>query len=350
MSIQIKSTQLESPNYAYIELSKQTLQKQLTVLFPACGLICTMIAFSYFVSDVEPFFTLTAVTGSFLCYLLNKINNKHVNPFILVWLLIFFTTTTCALGFMISGANDISHTIGLTIPLLCFFSLSHKSAWWYSSLFGVLYMVLSVNEISEKHIQISEALQNISAYAMVLILAYLLARHRNEAIDLVRKTASTDFLTGLHNRQGLIPIYQNEAARSRRYLRDFSMALIDIDNLKEINDRYGLKAGDKVLMMLAKCLKDNCRKADHVARIGGEEYCLLLPETDIKQAEELATRLREALETWSLELDNGEIIQVTISIGLTQIEYQDFSYDYIKADSALMRAKSWGKNQIAVSE
>ncbi|MGF1692404.1 GGDEF domain-containing protein [Photobacterium kagoshimensis] len=350
MSVSIKSNQLKSPNFAYIELSKQTLQKQLTVLFPASGIICTIIAFSYFVSDVNSAFTLSALTGALLCYVLMCVNRKNINPYLLVWVLIFFTTTACALGFIIQGKNDICHTIGLTIPLLCFFSLSTKTAWWYSSLFGILYMVLSVESMAEKHIQIPEALQNISAYSIVLILSYLLARHRNEAIELVKKTASTDFLTGLHNRQGLIPIYQSEAARSKRYLRDFSLALIDIDNLKEINDRFGLKAGDKVLMMIAKCLQEHCRQSDHIARIGGEEFCLLLPETDIKQAEELASRLNEVLSSWSLELDSGEKLQVTISIGLTQVEYQEFCYDYIKADSALLRAKSWGKNQIAVSE
>ncbi|MGF1759977.1 diguanylate cyclase [Photobacterium sagamiensis] len=350
MTTFINSSQLESSNYAYIELSEKTLQKQLALLFPFAGMICAIIAFTYLVSNVSPSFTFSAIAGMCLCYLLTIINRYKINPFLLVWVFIIATTAACTMGFYADDTRHISTTIGLAIPLLCFFALQHKHAAWYSSLFGGFYIVLSVAGISDKQLQISEALQNISAYSTIFVMAYLLARHRNEAIRRVKLTATTDFLTGLHNRQGLLPIYQNESARSQRYMRDFSMLLLDIDNFKSINDRYGLHAGDQMLMMLTKCLREHTRQEDHLARLGGKEFCVLLPETDIKQAEEIASYLKDKIANWSLILASGHEVSITVSVGITPIEYQEFSYDYIKADSTLRRAKSWGCSQIAISE
>ena len=126
------------------------------------------------------------------------------------------------------------------------------------------------------------------------------------------------------------------------------LVLIDIDGLKDINDRYGLAVGDQMLMMLSACLKEKTRHADHIARIGGEEFCLLLPETSLKQAEALAITLKQQIAQCQLELESGVHISMTVSMGLTAVEFQDFSLDYIKADSALDRAKNWGRDQIAI--
>jgi len=348
MTTVIKSAQLKSTNYAYIELSEQTLQKQLTLLFPVTGFVCLIIAFTYFVSDISPIFTLSALLGAGLSYTLSIINRYKVNPQLLIWIFIGFTTVNCGYGFFADSTHLVSNTIALTIPLLCFFSLRLEYACWYSLVFGLTYMTLSAGEVSNKQLQLTEALQNISAYSMVLIMAYLLARHRNEAIEKVKKTATTDFLTDLYNRQGIEAIYQNEASRCQRYMRDLSMLLVDVDNLKAINDRYGLQTGDQVLMMVAKCLGEKISKNDHIARLGCEEFCLLLPDTNIKQAEEFAISLKDEVSNWTLELETGHNVTITVSIGLTPVEHQQFSYDYIKADSALQRAKNWGRNQIVV--
>ncbi|MGF1681542.1 GGDEF domain-containing protein [Photobacterium minamisatsumaniensis] len=350
MAIVIKSSQLKSDNSAYIELSKETLQYQLTVLFPATGLISLIIAFTYFVSEssIESTNFITAVAAAFLSFFLSNANKRNVNPYALIWLFILYTTAICVYDLYTNSAQLISHTIALTIPLLCFFALKHQYAWWYSLLFGIYYIVASSADLISKEVQITEALRNISAYAMVLVMAYLLAQHRNEAISRVKKTATTDFLTALHNRKGIEAIYLHEAYRSNRYLRDLTLVLIDIDNLKEINDRYSLEVGDQVLMMLSKCLQEKTRHSDHIARIGSQEFCLLLPDTEIDQAELFVQKLKSEINNWQLELESGHSISITVSIGLTQVEFQNFSLDYIKADSALQRAKNWGRDQIAI--
>lgn len=350
MATVIKSNQLQPTNFAYIELSEKTLKKQLSLLFPFSGAICAIIAFTYFVSQQNFYFTLVGALGVILCYSLTALNKTHISAIKLFWVFLIATTLVCSSGFYFSGARHISNTIGLTIPLLSFFALRIKTATWYSCLFGFLYIILSVSEIAEKHIQISSALQNICAYSIIFVMAFLLSRHRYDAILQVKRTSTNDFLTGLLNREGLLPIYQNESSRCKRYRRDLSMLLINIDKFRDVNDRFGLDAGDKTLMMVAKYLRESCPKTAHISRLSSQEFCLIVADTDIHKAEQLAIKIRDEISQWTLELNSGHTINVTVSIGITSVEYQDFSYDYIKAESALMRAKRWGYNQIATNE
>lgn len=343
-----KSHQLQSDNHAYIELSRETLKRQLSILFPVAGIIFLIIAFSYFVATNSLWLTSQALLGALLCQFLASVNKRTANPRILIWIFIVYTTTNCIHGFYTDGPNLLNNTIALTIPLLCFFTLRHQYAYWYSLLFGLYYVAMSADEYIQKHLQINEALQNISAYAMVLVMAYLLAQHRNEAINRVKVTAKKDFLTGLLNRKGLEEQYLHQAYRCNRYLKDFSLVLIDIDNLKDINDRYGLEIGDQVLIMVSQYLNHQLRVSDSLARMGSGEFCLLLPDTPQADAELTALKIIQDIKKWQLELENGKHLSVTVSIGLTLVEYQNFSLDYIKADSALLRAKNWGKDQIAI--
>ncbi|WP_318511751.1 GGDEF domain-containing protein [Photobacterium leiognathi] len=350
MTTLIKSHQLQPTNFAYIELSENTLKKQLALLFPFSGAICAVIAFTYFVSNAEYYFTFVGVVGMLLCYALAILNRSAISSKVLFWIFLVATTLVCASGFYFDGARHISNTIGLTIPLLCFFALRIKTAGWYSLIFGFIYIVLSISEITNKHLQISSALQNICAYSIIFVMAFLLSRHRYDAIKQVKRTTTHDYLTGLLNREGFVPLYLNESSRCQRYRRDISMLLLDIDNLREINDRFGLDAGDKTIMMLAKCLNEHCGDKAKIARLSCQEFCILLPDADIQKAEFMAIQLRNEVAKWSLELETGHRINITISVGITAVEYQDFRYDYIKAESALMRAKRWGYNQIATNE
>ncbi|MEC6898499.1 GGDEF domain-containing protein [Photobacterium piscicola] len=350
MATLIKSTQLQATNFAYIELSEKTLKKQLSLLFPFAGAICAIITFTYFVSQQGHYFTVAGILGMTLCYTLAALNRTFFSASILFWIFLIATTLICSTGFYFTGARHISNTIGLTIPLLSFFALQIRTAAWYSAIFGLLYIILSVSEITNKHMQITSALQNICAYSIIFVMAFLLSRHRYDAILQVKKTTTNDFLTGLLNREGLLPLYQNESSRCKRYRRDISMLLINIDKFREVNDRFGLDAGDKTLMMAAKCLREICNENIHIARLSSQEFCIIIPDANIQAAEKFALKIRNEISQWILELTSGHQIKITVSIGITNIEYQDFRYDYIKAESALMRAKSWGANQIATYE
>lgn len=157
--------------------------------------------------------------------------------------------------------------------------------------------------------------------------------------------ARTDALTGLPNRLQINEILASELARFRRYSTPFSLALADIDHFKQINDTYGHQEGDLVLQRVAAILRQSVRAVDTVGRWGGEEFLLLLPETELPGAQALADRLRQALAA----ADFGQVGQVTISMGLTMIKAGDDADALLRrADTALYRAKAAGRNRVEV--
>ena len=163
-----------------------------------------------------------------------------------------------------------------------------------------------------------------------------------------RKQANTDSLTGLYNRRYFIDHAEREFYRAKRHLRIVSLISIDIDHFKNINDSYGHPAGDKVLISVAKCLLPCIRQEDILARIGGEEFSILLPETTLKSAKVVAERIRLNQSNLSLEGEwNGEIT-LTVSIGVTCIRFEDDTFDdfFTRADKALYQAKALGRNHV----
>jgi diguanylate cyclase (GGDEF)-like protein/PAS domain S-box-containing protein len=127
----------------------------------------------------------------------------------------------------------------------------------------------------------------------------ILARHVYEEIRRVeleeelRQQAIRDPLTGLYNRRFLAEVLQREAARAERYRHPLALVLVDVDNFKDVNDRYGHLVGDEALRRVAKALRENIRRVDYIFRWGGDEFCVVLPETDERGAQEVARRFRE---------------------------------------------------------
>lgn len=165
-----------------------------------------------------------------------------------------------------------------------------------------------------------------------------------------RYLAITDALTGLYNRRYFQQILDREFSRSNRYGSPLSIAMIDIDNFKTLNDTYGHLFGDEVLSEISKMMSNSLRKTDYVARYGGEELVAVLPETKIEQALIPLERLRNLIESHSFVFDEKRI-NVTISLGLAQNNDHIASSDNFiqKADTALYQAKQRGKNRIELS-
>ncbi len=155
----------------------------------------------------------------------------------------------------------------------------------------------------------------------------------------------TDHLTGLKNRRALEDILSMEMEIARRYNRPLSFALIDVDFFKKINDNYGHDVGDEVLKKLARILKSELRSPDVVGRWGGEEFALIIPETNIEGAKVLCERLRKRVEETTFD----KVGKVTVSIGVTQFKKEDTMQSFIKrADDALYEAKERGRNRVEV--
>jgi two-component system cell cycle response regulator len=161
----------------------------------------------------------------------------------------------------------------------------------------------------------------------------------------------TDALTGLHNRRYLERRKQEEVARALRYNQPLSCLFVDVDHFKKINDRHGHSAGDRVLREISLRIRECLRASDMAARIGGEEFALLLPQTDVKEALHLAERIRERVAAQPISTGEGEDTVVTVSVGTSQLNLQSHADTETlgagllqEADTALYLAKREGRN------
>ena len=165
----------------------------------------------------------------------------------------------------------------------------------------------------------------------------------------VYQLATHDALTGLCNRRHFAELFDKELARAQRHERPLSLCMIDIDLFKAVNDRYGHLTGDGALRQLTDVLKRFVRQEDLVARIGGEEFAVVLAECDVTMAQQFAERFRAAVAEERFELD-GEARQITVSIGIAcaRADRADRSSLMRAADAALYRAKDSGRNRVEV--
>jgi diguanylate cyclase (GGDEF)-like protein len=157
----------------------------------------------------------------------------------------------------------------------------------------------------------------------------------------------TDGLTGLFNRKHLMDLFDMEMARTRRYRIPFSVLIADIDHFKRINDTYGHLAGDSVLRRLADTLRQTVRECDHIGRYGGEEFLIIVPNSDATGAVEMAQRIRDQISRVRFYND-GEEITMTISVGVAHCAEGEESAEAVlsRADTALYQAKNNGRNQV----
>ncbi len=160
--------------------------------------------------------------------------------------------------------------------------------------------------------------------------------------------AIRDGLTNLYNRREFERLLEEELHRAQRYLHPLSMLLIDIDKFKEINDSYGHLAGDAALQMAATVINAISRKGDVVARYGGDELAALLPETPIEEAMILAERIRKQIASHPLLTDEGEKLQLTLSIGVATTSDKILTPRQLieAADRAMYLAKTGGRNRV----
>jgi diguanylate cyclase (GGDEF)-like protein len=165
------------------------------------------------------------------------------------------------------------------------------------------------------------------------------------------RQAQRDFLTGLINRGHFLELAEKELARVRRYGGALSIAMIDLDHFKQVNDTYGHATGDQVLKAFATVGQRVLRESDLLGRMGGEEFAILFPETSAQQAFDVADRLREAVAATDIPSLQGASIRITVSIGIASMIDAKTSVDQLLnlADGALYQAKSEGRNRTLVA-
>ena len=182
----------------------------------------------------------------------------------------------------------------------------------------------------------------IGALLMFLMYRYRLIHIHNQQL---REMARHDPLTGLYNRRMLTESLTDSSDLAKRYKRPFSIIFFDLDDFKTINDQFGHNEGDRVLKEISDILHSNCRLSDHYGRWGGEEFLIVLPESNLKEALASAEKLRKAIQEHDFKL--SPTAHITGSFGVAQYEPGESINNIVaRSDKALYRAKSSGKNRV----
>lgn len=163
-----------------------------------------------------------------------------------------------------------------------------------------------------------------------------------------KKQANTDALTGLYNRRYFFKHAVKEFSRAKRHGLDMAVISIDIDYFKKINDKYGHPIGDKVLIEMSKKILPNLRQEDILARIGGEEFSIIFPNTTLEQAKPVAQRICHTKNVFVVNEQSNEVIEIQVSVGLVSMRASDINFDdlFVRADNALYQAKELGRNRV----
>jgi two-component system chemotaxis response regulator CheY len=208
----------------------------------------------------------------------------------------------------------------------------------------VMGLEAGADEYLTKPFNKNELLARIASGKRILMLEQQLTEARQQ----VEALAMYDGLTGALNRRAIEECAEAEFQTIARSKRPMSVILLDVDHFKNVNDQFGHAAGDQTLRQIAKALKENLRGYDRVGRWGGEEFILILPDTELKDALMAAERLRAQIGEMKIPLENEETISVRISLGVacTTNGFPSLSKLVDAADQALYKAKQNGRNRV----
>jgi diguanylate cyclase (GGDEF)-like protein len=202
---------------------------------------------------------------------------------------------------------------------------------------------------TRQHEKLDELVLTFGVVSSLYVSVFALRRW-GEASKRLRQ-ANVDHLTRLFNRNRGSEILEYELARSKRYQRPLSVIMLDIDSFKNINDTYGHLAGDHILKEVARIGRETVRSVDDLIRWGGEEFIVLLPDTELKEALQVAERLREAIAVTPIKIPNAEL-NITASFGVAGKDENTPNLETLlaRADQAMYIAKYMGRNRVASSK
>ncbi|PWB69457.1 MAG: GGDEF domain-containing protein [Anaerolineales bacterium] len=208
------------------------------------------------------------------------------------------------------------------------------------------------NDLSERYQKLLEEFQTTEAELQKVKRALEIKEIELKAVlAQAHEVSNTDALTFLPNRRKIIVDLQEEVIRSNRYNTPLSISILDIDHFKKVNDTYGHTTGDETLRNVAARLREQIRHPDTIGRYGGEEFLIVLPNSELKAASEQASRLCQRVRAMQVEA-NEHVLSVTVSIGVAQYRIGEENWDQLlnRADAALYRAKNNGRDRWVVAE
>ena len=209
--------------------------------------------------------------------------------------------------------------------------------------------------LPEGHLDLRDASQFNTSFLAIMILAIIgfngstFGLVISRLISKIRHLTVEDSLTETFNRRHITDMANKEIKKMEKKGSEFSIIMLDIDHFKKVNDTYGHATGDAALVTCANLLKNSVRSTDYVGRLGGEEFCIMLPNTNLREAHLLAERIRMQLEHTSVIFE-GKTIPITASFGVaTLTEKGEWSDLLNQADVAMYRAKKNGRNQVILA-
>jgi diguanylate cyclase (GGDEF)-like protein len=209
---------------------------------------------------------------------------------------------------------------------------------------------MSADLKSELDLRLAEIIAKNNQLRQDLFLAQERLNAQHAELDRARAESRIDYLTQLPNRRAFEERAAEMHSNFERHQASYALAIFDIDHFKGFNDSHGHAAGDAMLRTVGKAASEIRRSADHLARIGGEEFALLLPHMDLGQSRQAAERYRKAINTTKLWID-GQQLNVAASIGIAVIQPgETFADLLLRADQALYSAKESGRNQVCVHD
>jgi len=284
-------------------------------------------------------------TGSFFnLVLIKKYRNvAFAENFILFGMILLLTVVLIHGGYHKTGIYWI-----YTFPLIAFFLKGNNSGLlWNFVFFSVVGILTLFNKLGYVSIAYTfdELRQALLAYVIVMVLAYIFEDALLKSYREVSKMAITDQLTGLFNRRFILRKLEEEIERAKRYGNSLCVILLDIDNFKSINDKYGHDVGDFVLKKVAQLIIENTRNVDTIGRLGGEEFVVICPETDRNGGYIVAEKIRKSIEGFEMI----GLPKISISAGISSFTGKENPAQMLKkADIALYRAKKTGKNKVVL--
>ncbi|WP_078551477.1 GGDEF domain-containing protein [Bacillus alkalicellulosilyticus] len=283
-------------------------------------------------SFLEPLWGISMLLLAMSCYMSFhynvsfEIEKQNKNIIISQTFFSYFLVLVLLLGFLFSNERMTVLVLGL------FITISLMIVHQFISMLNKENLVISLKEANKKLME-----QKVKAEAAMIQLKLV-----HEAVDL---QAKTDFLTSLYNRRYITQVLESLVQLNQ----PFSIIILDIDHFKDINDKYGHDSGDEVLVKVAKILSEHVRSEDTVGRFGGEEFIIVLPETNRKDAKNTAEQICLALAAQKISTTRFQSIKLTASFGVTERKKKEsLNSVIVRADRCLYQAKSNGRNCVSV--
>jgi len=294
-----------------------------------------------------------------LVYALKSIKlEKTLNKAIIITNMIFFLFF---ISFLIIDQNkDFGLIWTIFVPIVLISLNGHKKGLKYSLIFYTIAFILAYNGIGSWDDGRWNEHSFIRFFVALIALLYVLyinelviyrsnmiltqkEEQEQKYIKKLQKLAQKDFLTGIYNRRYINDLLEIELKEAKRYDKDLSVAIIDIDYFKHINDKYGHNTGDYVLKKFTQLIEQNIRETDLFGRWGGEEFIIIFTNTTLEVAYEKCLKLKNIVQNYNFAI----VKSLTCSIGVANFSQNDKVFDLVeKADKALYRAKQTGRNKV----